>query len=172
MLPVIRWQARQSPVVRYLLILAVVVAAIGLLLLALGLIVSNGTPLVVGGAVAVAWAIFEAAVLRWSLRRGRRRALEGISNAGPRTMTFSDESVTVATNLTTAVHAWEVYSETLEKDAMYLLRLAAAKTLRMYVYVPKRAFKTAQNEALCRQLVVSHTNASLTATTQNDTSIT
>jgi hypothetical protein len=75
----------------------------------------------------------------------------------PLTLSFSDEGVGVHTNNTDAQNRWPVYSEALERDGMYLLRLGKRK---VYTIVPTRAFLSSSDEQRFRALIGRHTSAS------------
>jgi hypothetical protein len=129
----------------------------GVALLALGVAIGNGTATVVAGSAAIAWAVLELVLVRWSFRRGQRRAWAALSETGLHTMTFSEKGISINTRQTTAINSWDVYSEALEREGIYLLRLGRLKTLPVYLYVPKRAFKSVEEEELFCRLVAEHT---------------
>jgi hypothetical protein len=158
-LPILRWQARSRKQVRYLQILALFFAVVGVAVL-IGGSAGGQTALLVAGATMVGYGVFEWAVIHWAVARGPVRAWEKVlSEAGPRTITFTDEGVRVDSRVTTAMNRWEAYSEILEKDGTYLLRFARVKTFAAYMFVPKRAFQSPVDEEGFRQLAARHTKA-------------
>jgi hypothetical protein len=158
-LPILRWQARGRKQVKYLQIVAVFFMVVGIAALIAGT-GAGQTAILVAGATMLGYGVFELAVIRWAVARGPARAWDKVlSDAGPRMITFTDDGVHVVSRMTTALNRWEGYSETLEKNGMYLLRLARVKTFAAYVFVPKRAFPSSDDEQAFRRLAATHTKA-------------
>jgi YcxB-like protein len=66
----------------------------------------------------------------------------------------SDQDVRVHTKNSDVVNRWDVYSDTIERDGLYLLRLGKR---RAYTIVPKRAFQSDDAASVFRGLVERHT---------------
>lgn len=76
------------------------------------------------------------------------------------TLQFGDQGVNVHTAKSDAQNKWSVYSEVLERDDMYLLRIGER---RLYTIIPKRSFQSPSDEQRFRDLVGQHTASSLPA---------
>lgn len=98
------------------------------------------------------WIVFIAPVRAWNRNPPEKRR-----------MVFSDSEVRVYLPKTNAVQLWSVYSETLEHDDLYLLKVG---TRNAYVAVPKRAFESTDDEERFRQLAGRHTSATLRRVTK------
>ena len=74
-------------------------------------------------------------------------------------ITFSDEGVHVKTSQIDSKLGWGLYTKVFENSDMYLL--VYGTDIRMMTVVPKRSFKSSDQEYLFRQLVARHiTNTS------------
>jgi hypothetical protein len=69
-------------------------------------------------------------------------------------VTFSDECIRVKTSQIDSKLAWTLYTKVLEGSDMYLLIYGT--DLRMMTAVPKRAFKSKDQEHKFRELVIRH----------------
>lgn len=68
---------------------------------------------------------------------------------GPKTLEINDEGVQIHTGDSDITHRWSAYSELIEIDEMFLLRLGTRNT---YTFVPKRAFRSPSDEVTFRSL--------------------
>ncbi len=154
-LPIFRWQIRRALFNRW--------TTIGIVLLAIGgtiLLVVAPSP--VGGAIVLGAALFEFFMLSAMVMFVPARAWRKKEDTGPTTLLFSEDGVGVQTKNTSAQHRWAMFSMTLERDGMYLLRIGKRSA---YQVVPRRSFANALDEDVFRSLVTRHTEASLAVRT-------
>lgn len=69
-------------------------------------------------------------------------------------VTFSDDGITVKTSQLDSKLSWSLYTRVIEGSEMYLL--VYGKETRMMTTIPKRAFKSSQQENRFRELVTRH----------------
>lgn len=159
--PVLRWvlkQGKQGKLMRRLLASFVLMVFGGVLIIAGGA-AGGSVPVLAGGIGLAVYGLLMLGFFRWRLARGPDRAWEKtLGKAGPRTMTITAEGVHIVTRLSEAMNRWPLYSETTERDEMYLLRLARSTEFAAYVFVPRRAFGSTVDEAEFRRLAAANTN--------------
>jgi YcxB-like protein len=72
---------------------------------------------------------------------------------GPKALEMNGEGVRIHTRDSDITHRWSAYSEIIEIDEMFLLRLGKRNT---YTFVPKRAFRSSSDELKFRVLTEQH----------------
>jgi hypothetical protein len=77
---------------------------------------------------------------------------------GPRRLTFSNDRITVSTEVTDTSQSWELWPISEEWSDFYLLRRAKQS---FPLTVPKRGFHSPEDQARFRQLLRTHTSCKL-----------
>jgi YcxB-like protein len=147
--PILRSQLIKASNIRKVMLLVLAIVALGA-----GLIALSGAQAIVGW-IAVGFATL-VSLMYASLcyiapgRLWKRMA----ANRGPKTLDFSDDGVHVHTRDSDSVIRWPAYSESIEKEAVYLLRRDKRGA---YTIVPKRAFRSSSEEWTFRSIAERHT---------------
>ena len=107
-----------------------------------------------GGAILLGlgllYLLYITVVLDLMMRRAGRKAL---AKEPSTEMVFSTDGVRLRTALRDNLTRWPAFSEVIQWQGYYLLRLGK---LRVYAYVPKRAFASDEDERRFRELVLHH----------------
>lgn len=132
--------------------------AVGVLFILLALNAPLFTSTVVGTALlaAVVFLFYHARVtLARRSYRGDQRFRHGI------TLTFTDDHVQVQSRDVDSKLGWKMYTDVLEGPDSYVL--VYGRDMRMMTIVPKRAFKSRQQERAFRGLLATHFDRNLSA---------
>ena len=132
--------------------------AIGTSCMALGGIIALSSGVIVLGLVFLGGAVFQIFCFAWLLTFAPSRAWRSQEQPGPTTIVFTDDEVNVKTTNTSAQHQWAFYSATIEREALYLLKVG---TRAAYQPVPVRSFAHPGDEDFFRLLATRHTIATL-----------
>lgn len=152
-IPFYRWQLARNLKLRRGAVLMALMVVMGAICLA-----SPGIPWLFG-ALLSGVALLELLVFGWMYVQVPNRTWKRLDpDRGTTRFEFTEEDVHVRTDRTDAVNRWSVYSDTLETKDTYLLRIGDR---RSYAVIPKRAFRSPQDEARFRMLVERHTVARL-----------
>lgn len=149
--PVWRWIARQRPSSRFFSLVGILLVALGIPGLVGGLVTGNGSTLN-WAALAVILGATYLLIPRWSIRYRWRK---NPRLAELRSMTFSDEGVAAKADMMSGTHRWEFFSKVIERNGIYLLQSAYGSP-PAYLYVPRRAFRSARDEEIFLQLLAAH----------------
>ena len=107
--------------------------------------------------------VFAALFLRKLFVDMPRKYFRGNTQArGEYQLTFSDEGVWVQTTGIDSKLAWSLYTGVLENSSMYVI--VYGKDARMMTAVPKRAFRSAEEEVAFRNLLGRYVDQSLPPT--------
>jgi hypothetical protein len=99
-------------------------------------------------------ALFYVVLIGTALGLGPRRAWRrNPVLRGPQYMAFFADGIYARSTVSEARSRWSLYGGLIETNRCYMLRLA---TRRAYVFVPKRAFASAHDEAVFQQLAAQH----------------
>jgi len=157
--PILRWVVRQGKVMRRIFASNVLMVLGGVLIIA-GAAVGGSAPALAGGIGVAAYGLLMMGFLRWRFARGSDRSWDKtLGTVGPRTMTFTADGVRTVTRMSDTTNKWPLYSETIEREGMYLLKLARSTLFAAYVLVPRRAFGSTADEDQFRRLATAHTKA-------------
>jgi hypothetical protein len=153
-IPMVRWSLAQTYLTRRNVAVTAFSVVIGVLLIR-----PVGVPV-------IGWALLglvtvEVVVLCWLYVSVPDRAWKKMRpDRGSTTLVFTNEGVGVHTTNIDAEQRWALYSETIELDRLYVLKLGSRRSFQV---VPKRSFHTPGEEELFRSLVTQHTASRLTA---------
>jgi hypothetical protein len=104
--------------------------------------------------------LFSAALVYTIFVDAPRKYFRGNTQArGEYQLTFTTDGVWVQTTGIDSKLAWSLYTRVLENDSMYVI--VYGKDVRMMTAVPKRAFKSADEELQFRNLVRQHVTNNL-----------
>lgn len=161
--PVLRrtvWRSRSM--LKVLIATALMVPA-GVLVFVTGA-AGHRTSLETLGIIVVGVSIFDVLLIRWSFERGVRRASKRMAEAGPTTLTFTEDGVLKASRLSSAMTRWPAYSETRRMGDLYLLRIGSSS---VNLLIPRRAFLTPGDEEVFLKLAGQHTTMVLDDTSSS-----
>jgi hypothetical protein len=144
----VRWQLIRNPRIRYTMPIGIVLMIGGGVIVLL----SGRSPIVgvfifaIGVTYAVLWGFL-------LYRVPRKAAKKAQAQAQPRQIEFSEAGVHTRGPLSEATTKWAAYSEVFERDGMYVIKVRSRK---VFIPVPKRAFRSPEDELLFRSLVQEH----------------
>lgn len=147
----VRFQVRRNRNLRLILGAGVFVSIVGIVILGFG---ASGFGAVLLGMGAYLLALSGFVIVQGPRRSWRRNP--SIRNL--QSLTFSDEGVEAQTAIAHSKARWDLYPSLNETDDCYLLRVGHR---RVFNIIPKRAFRTRDDEGLFRGLVTRHTDAHL-----------
>lgn len=147
----LRWEALRNNNVRFLFACGAVVLIFGVLLVVAGSAGAGAGLLAAGGYVEV--------LTVFIVQRGPHHSwCRGAAIRGPQSFTLSDRGVEAHTAISESRSRWDLYSTTYETDDCYLVKIA---NRRVYNIIPKRAFRSEDDQRIFRELVTRHTKAHL-----------
>lgn len=157
--PILRWVLRQGRFMRRIFAANALMVLGGVLIVA-GAAAGGSAPALAGGIGVAAYGLLMMGLFRWRFARGSDRSWDNtVGKVGPRTMTFTADGVRTVTRMSDTTNKWPLYSETIEREGMYLLKLARSTQFAAYMFVPRRAFRSTADEDQFRRLAAAHTKA-------------
>ncbi len=127
--------------------------ALGVLLILVGALLALANDASVGGFFGFLGVFYVALICSTVILGPRRSWRRNPMLRGPQYMAFSPDGVYARSIAAESRLQWRVYAEMIETPRTYMLRLATRKA---YVAVPKRAFRSATDEAAFRNMVALH----------------
>ena len=127
--------------------------ALGVLLILVGALLALANDASVGGLFGFIGVFYVALICATVVLGPRRAWRRNPMLRGPQYMAFSPDGVYARSIAAESRSQWLMYVQMIETHRTYLLRLATRKA---YVSVPKRAFKSATDEAAFRNMVALH----------------
>jgi hypothetical protein len=151
----LRSQLLRRPVIWVLPVWGVLLAVIGVIfLVSPGVGAKNIVGFALLGIGVYTVAVFAYVVWRAPLKAWHRN--EGLR--GPQMIAFSEEGYQARSTFSEGRSTWALMKASFENDRFYMLLLS---TRRAYLVIPKRAFKSKQDEERFRHLIERHTESHL-----------
>jgi hypothetical protein len=159
--PLWRWQVTQAYRMKRGVIFTFPLLLAGVVLLADSSLPSTARILgiVMLGVGLMQLLVFAYLYLRVPARAWKQRP----AGTGTTKIEVSDQDVRVHTKNSDVVNRWDVYSETIERDGLYLLRLGNS---RAYTILPKQAFQSEDAASVFRGLAERHTQTEWSGSTR------